>query len=139
MNLTAALYQRLAGSTELTDLLAEHPEFAGSPGIYTDDRVPRDAAFPYVWTHGEVANEDWDTKTALGERPTRDVVVYHDHRQTAEVEQIADLVKGLLHRHRLDVDGWQTVAATCTGPVRMSSDDYDARVLTLRLRLTKEP
>lgn len=142
MNLTKAIYDRLAGDTTLTDWLSV---YRGLPAIFTDDRVPgtegddpMDAPeFPYVWSGGLVAAEPWDTKTSLGRAPVRDIVVYHEHRMTAEVEDIAEHVYRLFHRHLLEVAGHRTVTASASGPVRLSSDDYDARIVTVRFRLTE--
>lgn len=140
MNLTAAIYQRLAGDPELQQMLAT---YQGAPAVFTDDRLPGDEGgqpspeFPYVWSHGEVANEPFDTKTSTGRTPTRDIVAYHSHRATSEVEAIAERVYSLFHRHRLTVDGFRTVTARASGPIRLSSDDYDARIVTVRFRLTR--
>jgi hypothetical protein len=133
--LTSAVWQRLATDTALTGLLSE---YEGAPAVFTDDRVPADAALPYVVSSGNVADEPWDTKTGLGRRVTRDVGVYADHRQTRTVEQAAERIRQLFHRHVLQVDGWSTVTARVSGPIRLSSDDYDARVLTLRFMLTED-
>jgi hypothetical protein len=139
VNLTAAIYNRLASDSILVGWLAD---YQGSPAIFTDDRLPGSEGgdapeFPYVWSHGEVANEPWDTKTSLGRSPTRDIVAYHEHRATVEVEQIAERIYRLFHRHRLPVGGHRTVTARASGPIRISSDDYDARIVTVRFRLSE--
>lgn len=130
--ITSAVYQRLTGDPTLTGLLAT---YAGLPAVFTDDRVPTDAVLPYVVSSGNVADEPWDTKTSLGRRVTRDVGVYVGHRQTRTVEQAAEQVRRLFHRHRLVVDGWGVITARVSGPIRLSADEYDARVLTLRFML----
>lgn len=132
--LTAAIFQRLSNDSELAGLLAD-----GAGSVYTDDRVPPDAALPYVVSAGNVADEPWDTKTSQGRRPTRDVGVYFPHRSTKTLEQAAERVRALLHRHPLAIDGHRTVTARVSGPIRISSDDYDARVLTLRLGVATQP
>jgi hypothetical protein len=134
--LTSAVWQRLTSDPTLVQMLADSP--SGNPGVYTDDRVPATASRPYVVSSGNVADEPWDTKTGIGRRVTRDVGVYADHRNTATVEQAAERIRRLFHRHRLQVDGWGTVTARVSGPIRLSSDDYDARVLTLRFLFREE-
>jgi hypothetical protein len=137
VNITAPIHQRLATDPELVELL---DTYEGQPAVFTDDRIP--SGFPvdrfHVVSPGNVADEPWDTKTHQGRRPTRDLIVYGPHRSTRQIEQIAERVRALFHRHSLEVDGHRTVVARCSGPYRMSSDDYDARIVTLRLSLTKE-
>lgn len=127
--LTAAVYARLSGSTQLAGLLAV---YENGPAVFTDDRVPGDAVKPYVVSSGNVADEPWDTKTNRGRRVTRDVGVYADHRDTKTVEAAAETVHRLFHRQALSVDGWHNVTTRVSGPIRLSADDYDARVLTVR-------
>jgi hypothetical protein len=134
--LTSAVYQRLSTDTTLAGMLTT---FEGSPAIFTDDRADRSASRPYVVTSGNVADEPWDTKTNGGRRVTRDVGVYADHRQTKTVEAAAERVRRLFHRHPLVVAGYGTVTARVSGPIRLSADDYDARVLTLRFIFREEP
>jgi hypothetical protein len=133
--LTTAVYQRLTSDQHIA---AGVTSYQGSPAVFTDDRVPADAKFPYIVSSGNVAEEPWDTKTSTGRRPTRDIGVYVDHRQTSTVEALAWRVRVLFHRHRLEVDGWRTVIARVSGPIRLSADDYDARVLTVRFHLGPE-
>lgn len=130
--LTVAVWQRLTFDPQIAEWIST---YHGAPAVFTDDRVPQDARRPYIVSAGAVAEEPWDTKTATGRRATRDVAVYVDHRHTAIVEAVAWRCRELLHRHRLDIAGWRTVIARASGPVRLSSDDYDARVLTLRWTL----
>lgn len=130
--LTVAVYQRLVTDGTLTGLLATYED---GPAVFTDDRVPPDAVMPYVVSAGNVAEEIFETKTAVGRRPTRDIGVYVPHRETATVEQAAWRIRELFHRHRLDVSGFRTVTAAVSGPIRISAEDYDARVLTVRFRL----
>jgi hypothetical protein len=127
--LTVAVHDRLASDAELVGLLAS---YKGGPAVFTDDRVPRDASMPYVVSSGNVADEAWDTKTSTGRRVTRDLGVYAPQRQTATVERAAERCRVLFHRHRLTVAGFGTVTARVSGPIRMSADEYDGRVLTLR-------
>lgn len=136
--LTAAFYQRLVGDDELADLITEYPDGTGVPAVFTDDRVPQDAVLPYVVTAGETANEPADTKNSEGRRPFRDIYCYAPHQSTKLVEDIAERVRELFHRHMLEVDGYDTVIANAHGPVRLSADDYDARLVSVRLRLERE-
>ena len=136
--LTAAFYQRLVNDSVLADLLTEYPAGLGVPAVFTDDRVPQDAQLPYIVTSGETANEPSDTKNSEGRRPFRDVYCYAPHQSTKLVEDIAERVRELFHRHKLPVAGYTTVIANAHGPVRLSADDYDARLVSVRLRLERE-
>lgn len=130
--LTAAIYQRLTSDAALAGLLADYPSGSNVPAVFTDDRVPGDAVMPYVVTSGEVANEPWDTKLSRGRQPYRDIYVYGPHRSTKIVEDAAERIVELFHRHRLIIEGWTVVRANCHGPVRLSADDYDARIVSVR-------
>ena len=132
--LTAAFYQRLAGDSTLAADLAEYPDGSGVPAVFTDDRVPDDARPPYISTAGVLSDEAWDTKDVPGRFINRDVYLFFPHRQTDRIERATERVRTLFHRHRLHVDGWQTVVArTSVRPV--GADDYDARIVTVSLRM----
>jgi hypothetical protein len=130
--LTAAVYQRLIADGTLASLLAAYPAGSATPAVFTDDRVPADAAMPYVVTSGEIANEPWDTKTSRGRQPFRDIYVYGPHRSTKTVEDAAERIVELFHRHPLNLAGWRVIRANAHGPVRLSSEDYDARIVSVR-------
>ena len=133
MNLTAALYDRLAGDTDLTVLLAQ---YNGGPAVFTVDPAPGDAVLPYVVSAGFIAATNWDTKTTRGRQVWRDIRCYAPATGSAEpVEAIAERVRELLHRHRLEVDGHVTYVAEASGPLVGDGDDVYGRIVSVRLTL----
>ncbi len=136
MNLTAALYDRLANDATLAAFLAE---YQGEPAIFTTDPAPGDAVLPYIVTAGEVAARPFDTKTGLGREVWRDVRCYTPAAgSAATVEAIAERVRTLLHRFRMEVDGHETVIAEVSGPTAADEEDAYGRVVTVRLVLQEE-
>lgn len=133
MNLTAALYDRLAGDDTLVSFLAE---YHGAAAIFTSDPAPANASLPYLVSAGEVAQRPYDTKTTRGREVWRDVRCYTPAGGSAElVEQIAERVRALLHRYALTVDGAETWVAEASGPTAADEDDCYGRVVSLRLVL----
>lgn len=133
MNLTAAIYDRMAGDAALTALVAS---FDGGPAIFTTDPAPEDATLPYIVSAGEVAQSPNDTKTTRGRQVWRDIRCYAPATGSAEtVEEIAERVRALFHRHRLEVDGHETWIAECSGPIAADEEDAYGRIVTLRLVL----
>lgn len=136
MNLTAAFYNRLSGDGELTALLAA---YGGGPAIFTTDPGPGNAVLPYIVTAGEVLAEPFDTKTTLGRRVWRDVRCYAPATGSAQtIEQIAERVRELFHRHELEVDGYETWISEVSGPRAIDEEDAYGRLLTVKLTLQEE-
>ncbi len=135
MNLTAALYDRLAGDATLTGLLST---YQGGPAVFTVDPAPGDAALPYIVSAGAVSDMAFDTKTGGGRDVRRDVRCYDTVSGSAtRVEQIAERVRALLHRHRLEVDGHETWVAEASGPIAADEDAAYGRVVSIRLLMVE--
>jgi len=133
LNLTAALHARLVGDATLAALLAD---YKGGPAIFTTDPAPGDATLPYLVSAGEVATSPFDTKTTRGREVRRDVRCYAAATGSAAlVEEIAERVRVLLHRYRLEVDGHEAWVAEVTGPIAADEDEAYGRVVNLRLIL----
>ena len=131
MNLTAAIYNRLAGDAMLTALLAE---YNGQPAVFTTDPAPGNAVLPYIVSAGQVAVSPSDTKTTRGRQVWRDVRCYAPSTGSAVlIEQIAERVRELLHRHRLEVSGYEVYICEASGPVGADEDDAYGRIVSLRL------
>ena len=136
MNLTAAIHARLAGDATLAVFLAE---YAGAPAVFTTDPAPGDAELPYIVSAGEVAQRPYDTKTTRGRQVYRDVRCYAPASGSAVVvEEIAERVRALLHRHALAVDGHATWVAEASGPVAADEEDAYGRIVSLRLIVMEE-
>lgn len=104
--LQIAIYQRLAGFTDLTDLLATFDYGNGTtPAIY--DQVPQvdDAAdssdFPYV-VIGEWTMTQNDTDTDTGFDATLTLHTWSRQRDYQECQRVMTEVYNALHRHT----GW---------------------------------
>jgi hypothetical protein len=133
MDLTAALYDRLAGDATLTALLAV---YRGEPAIFTVDPAPPDGALPYIVTAGSVVDNAWDTKTTRGRQVWRDVRCYAPATgSAATVEAIAERVRALLHRHYLEVDDHVTYLAEVAGPIALGDNEAYGRIITVRLTI----
>lgn len=133
MNLTAPLHARLAGDATLAGLLAE---YRGEPAVFTTDPAPGDAALPYIVTAGAIAGSPWDTKTTRGRQVSRDVRCYAPALGSAAVvEQIAERVRALLHRHALEVENHVVYIADVSGPIAADEPDAYGRILTVRLTI----
>lgn len=141
MTVTAAMYARLAGDTELTGLLAVYAPQPGTtgPAIFTTDPVPADARLPYVVVPAALADNPFDTKDLRGREVYRTVRCYTARTgSVALLERIALRVRDLFHRHRLVVAGAPALLASVTGP-RQGPVEDDAYGLILTVRLKTDP
>jgi hypothetical protein len=128
-NLTESIHARLSGDASLASLLAT---YRGAPAVFTAD-VPEDAELPYVVAVGEVTYEPFDSKTTRGRRLTRDARCYAPAGGSAiVVEQIAERVRALLHRYRLEVDGFQVLVAVAQGPTQADEPEAYGRIVSVR-------
>jgi len=131
VDLTAALYDRLANDATLTGLLAA---YRGEPAVFTTDPAPGDAAMPFVVAAGAVADVSFDTKTGRGRDVTRDVRCYaEDNGSALVVEEIAERVRVLLHRHALSVVDFVVWVAECSGPIVADESGAYGRIVTVRI------
>lgn len=131
MNLSSALYDRLAGDATLTSLLSS---YEGSPAIFTTQPPPGDAQRPYIVTAGHVTDLPFDTKTVQGREIQRDVRCYTDAGGSAvTVEAMAERVRQLLHRQPLSIDGFGWILSDCSGPIAADENDAYGRIVTVRV------
>jgi hypothetical protein len=129
--LTQGIYDYLSSDVLLVGMLASYD---GAPAIFTIDPVPGDAVLPYVVSAGDVADTSFDTKLDLGRRIWRDVRCYATaDGDSIPVEQIAERVRTLLHRHILTVAGYGVLVAECSGPVTRNEQDVYGRIVTVKL------
>lgn len=121
MNLTQAIYNRMATDAQLTAQLAT---YRGAPAIFTADPVPAEAARPYVVSAGTVADVPFDTKTTQGRQITRDIRIVADATGSlAALEAMAERVRTLFHRAPLGgIDGMENVVAEVAGLAMIPSD-----------------
>ncbi len=135
MNLTDAIYTRLAGDATLIGLIST---YNGEPAIFTTDPAPEDAELPYIVSAGNVADRARDTKTTRGREVWRDVRCYAPALGSAVlVEQIAERVRALCHRHKLEVSDHETWIAEASGPMVIDEDDAYGRIVSLRFYIVE--
>ncbi len=133
MNLTLAMYERMAYDATLTGYLADYDS---APAVFTTDPAPGDAQLPYIVSAGEVVQRPFDTKNSRGREVWRDIRCYTARSGSAVlVEQIAERVRSLFHRHALVVAGAETWVAEASGPVSADEEDAYGRIVTIRLVL----
>ena len=136
MNLTAAIYARLAGDATLAGLVAS---YRGQPAIFTTDPAPGDATLPYIVSAGDVAQRPYEAKNRGGREVFRDVRCYAPAVGSAvTVEEMAERVRALLHRQALAVDGFELWVAQVTGPTVADEADAYGRIVSVRLVLMEE-
>jgi len=129
--LTQGIYDYLAGDPTLIGMLAS---YEGAPAIFTIDPVPGDAVLPYLVSAGDVTDTSFDTKLDRGRRIWRDVRCYATaDGDSMPVEQIAERVRALLHRHILTVAGYGVLVAECSGPIASNEQDAYGRIVTVKL------
>jgi hypothetical protein len=131
VNLTAAVYARMSEDLTLTGLLAV---YGGEPAIFTTDPAPGDAVLPYIVAPGAVLDTPFDTKVSRGRSVWRDIRCYAPATGSAAlVEQIAERVRVLFHRHKLEVTGHETIIADTDGPTGADEEDAYGRIVTVKL------
>lgn len=131
MDLTQAIYDRLAGDGTLVGLVAD---YHGEPAIFTVDPAPGDATLPYIVSAGEYAQTPFEAKNSRGREVFRDVRCYAAATgSAATVEAIAERVRELLHRHALAIAEHETVVGDCSGPVAADEAEAYGRIVSLRL------
>lgn len=136
MNLTQAIYDKLAADGPLTALLAT---YSGAPAIFTTDPAPGDAELPYIVSAGAVSQAPWDTKTTRGRDLIRDVRCYAAaDGSAAAVEAIAERVRALLHRQPLTISGYTWILSDVNGPIVADERDAYGRIISLSLKAQEE-
>jgi len=92
--LQRSIYQALIGSSELTTLL-------GGDRVYSNP--PAAAPFPYI-TLGQTVSLDWSTGTEDGTEHSLTLHVWSRADSAAEVHEIMQAVRTLLHNQPLMLD-----------------------------------
>ena len=138
------------GAPIRTALLAEPTiegllaEYQGVAGVFTKRPVPDGALYPLIIVNPDVSVTDLDGLDSDRPIVIKDVIVYgrqpDDYRV---VESIGYSIRTLFHRTRfsIDVDGYDVVEITATGPRVAPTDDDStvARVVTLTISLRASP
>lgn len=106
LEVSKAVYARLAGFTALTDLLAD-----GVSGVY--GHVPQQATsgsagFPYV-AIGDTTSVAFDTDTTTGYDVTVTIHGFNRGRSPLDAFGIMGQVYSALHRHNLSVSGYNLI------------------------------
>lgn len=127
---TQAIYNRLISDTTLTAKLAT---YKGLPAVFTIEPIPEDAELPYIVISNPISDIPFDTKTTLGREMVIDVRCYtNDTGSKVAVEDIAERVRELFHRQRIDVNGYANLIANCDGMYFTLEDGAYGIVVTIR-------
>lgn len=131
---TQGLYAHLRdqGGAPLAALLGT---YNGGPCLFTGD-VPADAPRPYVLIFAPYTDDAFDTKRNDGRYLERDIWVVTDATASLAVrEELAEMLRGLLHRRAIPIEGYATVVSLCRGNGEIPSDGT-VRGLSLTSLLT---
>jgi Protein of unknown function (DUF3168) len=126
--LQAAVFNRLSTATALTALL-------GGPRVY--DRAPVGAPFPYV-TFGQSTTRDWSTGTDRGDEHVLSLHVWGQGDARKSVEQIAEVIRGLLHQQPLTLTGHRLINLTRDFSETRRETDGDIVHALVRFRAVTE-
>lgn len=134
------LYDRLADSADVTSVVST---YRGQPSIFsrTGERaVPSDAAGIWVVINAPLAAPSFDTKTSDGKEVTVDIAVYGDDTgDPAPVDDLAEIIRLLLHRRPVQVVGYVVLISKAIGPIEAPVEDsVYGRIVTVQLTLIKE-
>ncbi|MEM9043412.1 MAG: hypothetical protein AAGC81_01865 [Pseudomonadota bacterium] len=132
MNITDAVYNRLAADAGVVALLAA---YNGAPAIFTNTTVPGDAPRPYLWSPGDTAGTTFDNLDEFGRDVTRDVIcIADDTGSSAPVEALKEAVYSAMHRQNLTVPGGRHVMTIFAGEgVAPTDDTLTGRFITFRI------
>lgn len=133
MNVTAAIYARLAADTTLISRIAT---YGVAPAIFTSRPVPSNATLPYVVAAADMAATPFDTLDKRGRDIRRDVFCFaRNTGSAAAIEAIADALYNALDNAPLTVSGAHVVRCNVVaGPAEAPTDDsLTGRVITIRI------
>jgi hypothetical protein len=137
--LSNAIYAALSGSAALTAKLGT---FDGGPAIFTQEPIPDAATRPVVLASRTISDEPDDPigQGVEGRIIARDIAVYGSATANFRaVVEAAEIIRGLIHRKRIVVSGWQTVIVLASGPVVAPVDGPQeiGRLITAIFRLRR--
>lgn len=79
--------------------LLNNLEYNGAPvPVFDEYRQGTDAGYPYCYLE-RIDPVKWDTKETVGEQITVTLNVFSRYQGMKELQEIMDLIDGLLHRH----------------------------------------
>jgi hypothetical protein len=130
------IYERLASITEITSQIST---YMSKPAIFTRSRIPGDAVARYIVIDDAIGDVPWDTKTTLGREVLHDIFTYDfESGDPSVVQNVAELVRDVLHRQHINVSGYGPLIAVVSGPIVAPTDDQVyGRVVTARYNLIK--
>lgn len=112
-------------------------QYAGALAVFAQDRVPENAAFPYIVISAAIAATDFDTKTRGGAEEFHDVVIADSKNvQTppVRIDRLARRARKVLHRAPLAIDGANVIRVRAIPPVdQESSEDVASRVVSVSI------
>lgn len=131
--ITKAIYELLTSDQTLTGLLSS---YGGGPAVFTVDPAPEDADLPYIVTAGSPVQMPYDTKQSVGRQVWRDIRCYAEADGSAvTVESIAERVRELLHRKKIEDENFVTIWSECEGPIVADDGETYGRIVTLKITI----
>lgn len=136
--LTASIYVALASDVTLTDMITSfNAESAQdpSPAIFTA-KLPEGAIAPFILLVGEISQEAVldDNGEGRGREVLYDIACYtNETGSLAEVIQISERVRSVLHRRPLLISGKTHINTIISGPIVSDDIDLYGRTLTARI------
>lgn len=116
-------------------LAARVGAYQGGPCLFSGD-VPADAPRPYVLILAPYTDDPFDTKRSDGRYIERDIwTVFDATASLARVEEVSEMLRGLLHRQNILIEGYATVLSLVRGNGEIPNDGT-VRGLSLTSLLT---
>lgn len=144
IEITQAIYNRLAGDQELVDMLATYQgeDSAAIPCIFTDELIPENASLPYIWSSGQISDTPDDNKVQEGRTIMRDIHFYVERTgDSTLLEAMAERGRRLFHRHQIPMEGARVIVSSVTGPIRAFTEEPTVvgRIITVTMRIENDP
>lgn len=117
MQITKAIYERMASDAELSSLVAS---YRGQPAIFTVDPVPPDAPLPLIIAAGLVVgptNVPEASKQTIAARPVKDIrCITQASGSFEQIAAVAMRVFWLFERATFPIEEWKLVRSRATLP-----------------------
>jgi hypothetical protein len=131
--LSKAIFQRLVGDAQLTELLGSSDV---GPSVFTKRPVDASTSTPLILAATYVSDVDDDYVNSHGRVVQRDVGIYGTDKQVDAVTDAAERVRALFHRVPVELDDYVCVSVVAAGPRDAPSDPFElGRVVTLTFSL----
>lgn len=150
LDLTTPVIDRLLANAAVQAFLPTYTADSGgsAKAVFSTDRVPGDAGFPFIHSSGQIDDTPEDIKNTRFRVILRDIGIFDlvEDRSSSALDDIAEKVRNLFNRGNVaaehPVDGAMTVAGfkiitmEASGPVVAPTDEeVMGRIITLTIVL----